>query len=256
MIKLDVQIALSKLNEYIHTVDNLINKNYKEGGKLREKLNLDIESLLRNTFEDAERRIKKFDNYVNWIVLVAGVKKSDKEEQEDYERRLEDTKMFLESWKNELEFTSQVPTPTDKAKNHRTVFIIHGHDETNLLRLEKLLKEFNLTTITLKDEAQGGQTLIEKFEKYASSSSYAFALMTPDDMVNSKDQKYNQPRPNVIFELGWFYGRLGRKNVCILFKKGSKIHSDLDGIGRINFENNIIEKSNEIKRELQSVGLI
>ena len=126
-----------------------------------------------------------------------------------------------------------------------------------MLRLEKILqKEFKLTTITLSDEVKEGRTLIEKFENYASSASYAFALMTPDDMVNSKNKKYNQPRPNVIFELGWFYGRLGRKNVLFYSKRGSKIHSDLDGIGRINFENNIVEKSSEIKRELQSIGLI
>ena len=69
-------------------------------------------------------------------------------------------KMFLESWKNELELTSQVSTSTDKAKNHRTSFIIHGHDETNLLRLEKILqKEFKLTTITLSDEASRRKNL-------------------------------------------------------------------------------------------------
>jgi hypothetical protein len=46
---------------------------------------------------------------------------------------------------------------------------------------------------------------------------------------------YAQARPNVIFELGWFYGSLGHSRVCILFKNGTQIHSDLGGISRVQF---------------------
>lgn len=60
----------------------------------------------------------------------------------------------------------------------------------------------------------------------------------------------------MIFELGWFYGRLGRDRVCILFKEGTKVPSDLDGISRIQFSESVEEKIVEIERELISSGVL
>lgn len=140
----------------------------------------------------------------------------------------------------------------------KNVFIVHGHDELNLLRLKEFLKdELHLEPIILSSKAGKGRTLIEKFEEEAKTASYAIALMTPDDIVKIEGEEgYAQSRPNTIFELGWFYGRLGRNKVCILFKKGIKIHSDLDGISRIKFNETVLEQSHEIKKELVEAGVI
>jgi predicted nucleotide-binding protein len=139
----------------------------------------------------------------------------------------------------------------------RTVFIIHGHDELNLLRLEKLLKErWNLSVIILKEKAGKGRTIIEKFENEATQATFAFALMSPDDVVQLPNNEYSQARPNVIFELGWFYGRLGRERVCILLKVGTRIHSDLGGISRIQFNDSVEESTADIERELKAGELI
>lgn len=139
----------------------------------------------------------------------------------------------------------------------RDVFIIHGHDKKATLELEKVQKEkFNLIPIILSYEPGKGQTLIEKFEEEASSCSFAFAIMAPDDVVRTESGSYTQARPNVIFELGWFYGKIGRDKTCILSKKGTKIHSDLKGISQIIFQDSISEKFLEIESELRSAGLI
>jgi len=74
--------------------------------------------------------------------------------------------------------------------------------------------------------------------------------------IHIHGKEYAQARPNVIFELGWFYGRLSRERVCILFKEGTKIHSDLDGISRIQFQDSVLEKAVEIERELVSSGVL
>ena len=114
-------------------------------------------------------------------------------------------------------------------KNSKNIFIIHGHDEAKRRELESLLKDrFKLNPIVLLDQPDQGLTIIEKFEKYASNCSYAFALFTPDDIVTNGDKQYFQARPNVIFELGWFYANLGRSRVCILDQASeqSKIFSD------------------------------
>jgi predicted nucleotide-binding protein len=47
-------------------------------------------------------------------------------------------------------------------------------------------------------------------------------LLTPDDVGALNDGKQEikpRARQNVIFELGFFIGKLGRQNVCALFKK-------------------------------------
>jgi predicted nucleotide-binding protein len=137
------------------------------------------------------------------------------------------------------------------------IFIIHGHDTENLLILRNMLKErFHLNPIILREQPGKGRTIIEKFEQEAHNCSYAFALTTPDDQVENDDQMYFQTRPNVIFEIGWFYSRLGRDRVSILFKKGTKIHSDLDGIGRIEFNQSVNEIIIEIEKELIAAKMI
>lgn len=144
-------------------------------------------------------------------------------------------------------------------RNSKKVFIIHGHNEAKRRELETLLKDkFGLIPVVLIEQPDQGLTIIEKFEKYASDCSYAFALFTPDDIVTNGDVQYFQARPNVIFELGWFYANLGRSRVCILDQASeqSKIFSDLQGVLRMQFNDNISEKYIEIERELQSLGII
>lgn len=139
----------------------------------------------------------------------------------------------------------------------RQVFIIHGRDEANVLRLEKLLeKRWNLSAIVMRWEAGKGRTLIEKFEDEADPAGFALALLTPDDLVKVGETEYAQARPNVVFELGWFCGKLGRQGVCILLKEGTRIHSDLDGISRIEFRDSVEERIVDIERELKEAKLL
>jgi predicted nucleotide-binding protein len=137
------------------------------------------------------------------------------------------------------------------------VFLVHGHDELNLLRLKEVLAtRWKLEPVILSSEAGKGRTIIEKFEGEAARATFAFVLMSPDDQISAPQGGYAQSRPNVIFELGWFYGRLGRDRVCILFKKGTHIHSDLDGVSRIEFVASVNEKIEEIERELTTAKVL
>ena len=145
----------------------------------------------------------------------------------------------------------EIPTAT------RTVFLIHGKDELNLLKLERLLeKKWNLNVIIMRDKPGKGRTLVEKFEQEAQPATFAIALFSPDDFVQAADADYVQARPNVIFELGYFYGRLGRERVCILLEKGTKIHSDLEGINVIHFEESVEEKVADLEKELRAADLV
>ena len=108
----------------------------------------------------------------------------------------------------------------------------------------------------MQEKPGRGRTIIERFEEEAQNATYAFVLLTSDDTVKTKDRKYAQARHNVVFELGWFYGRLGRKKVCIILKEGTDIHSDLSGIQQIRFNNSIKDKYMEIQKELKNAEII
>lgn len=139
----------------------------------------------------------------------------------------------------------------------RTVFIVHGHDEVNLLRLQRLLRErFSLNPVILMDEPSSGQTIIEKFERVANEAAYCIVLVTPDDQIISGKGEAAQARPNVTFELGWFYGRLGRSRVCILCKRGTSIHSDLSGVVRVEFIESVEETVYSLEKEIRQSGIM
>lgn len=137
------------------------------------------------------------------------------------------------------------------------VFIVHGHDEANLLKLEDFLKdELHLDPVILFKKAGRSRFLLTKFEEEAKNARFAFIMMTPDDKVTtSKGKEYFQARPNVFFELGWFCEYLGQQNVCIIIKEGTEIHSDFGGVEIIWFKESVEEKFFKIKEELKATNL-
>lgn len=145
--------------------------------------------------------------------------------------------------------------PSVELVNTKYVFVVHGHDGANLAALCKMLEErFGLNPIVLKEKPGKSRTIIEKFEEEAEPAAFALALLSPDDMVKTEAGTYAQARPNVVFELGWFFGKLGRSNVRILLKKGTEIHSDLNGIDRIEFHDSVEETLIQLERELEAGG--
>lgn len=81
-------------------------------------------------------------------------------------------------------------------------------------------------------------------------------MFTPDDEVASKGESYLQARPNVIYELGWFCGRLDRSGAMLLLKEGTSLFSDFGGIVQKRFSQNIAEKVIEIKKDLVAAGIL
>ncbi|MFZ1743100.1 MAG: nucleotide-binding protein [Pontixanthobacter sp.] len=112
----------------------------------------------------------------------------------------------------------------------RKVFVVHGHDEGSREMLARYLEKLDFEPIILHEQANRGRTVIEKVEAHGDVS-FAVILMTPDDEGNVKGE-VAQPRPrqNVLMELGYFIGRLGRENVCALKKGAMELPSDFAGV--------------------------
>ncbi|WHY03394.1 nucleotide-binding protein [Neobacillus sp. DY30] len=151
----------------------------------------------------------------------------------------------------------------DKFKGNNKVFIVHGHDERLKDQTSIFLSELGLEPIVLHRQADEGLTIIEKFEKY-SDVGFAFILLTPDDIgypVKEEEKseadrlKEHRARQNVIFEFGYFIGKLGRRRVCCLYKEGVTLPNDVSGYLYKKVNNNIEEVAYTIVKDLKAVGV-
>ena len=112
------------------------------------------------------------------------------------------------------------------------VFVVHGHDNEAKESVARFIATIGLEPIILHEQPNQGRTIIEKFEQNADVG-FAVVLLTPDDVGAAADSPKDlkpRARQNVIMELGYFIGRLTRRNVCALYKHGVEIPSDFEGV--------------------------
>ncbi len=133
-------------------------------------------------------------------------------------------------------------------------FIVHGHDETKLLALKDFLQN-GLgwgEPIVLKQQPNRGRTIIEKFEELGERVDVAFVLMTPDDAVQTDDGERFRMRQNVLYELGYFVGRFGRKSGRTIFLHGGSLDmpTDLAGVAYIDVSEGIEAAAERIRTEV------
>lgn len=154
--------------------------------------------------------------------------------------------------------TIQTQTPKVKKMEKLRTFIVHGHDTESKLSLKDYLQntlDFPEPVI-LHQQPNQGRTVIEKFEDCSGEIDVAFILLTPDDIGGAlKGEQKERARQNVIFELGFFVGKFGRKSgrTILLHKGDLEIPSDLGGVIYINISNGIESAGEEIRRELQNI---
>lgn len=118
---------------------------------------------------------------------------------------------------------------------NRKVFLVHGHDHGTRDQVARFLESLDFELIILEDQPNRNRTIIEKFEGH-SDVTFAVVLLTPDDEGRSNRNKASgieavaRARQNVILELGYFIGKLGRNRVCALAKDSVEVPSDLAGV--------------------------
>lgn len=120
----------------------------------------------------------------------------------------------------------------------RRVFVVHGHDEDVLRAVCDFLGTLELEPVVLREETGEGRTIIEKFEANADVE-FAVVLLTPDDCsYPHRDPAAigNHARQNVVLELGFFWGALGRKYVATIVVGDVDIPSDFAGFQYIRFD--------------------
>jgi predicted nucleotide-binding protein len=140
---------------------------------------------------------------------------------------------LTELLETELELQGGAPQRVASTSSSGNIFLVHGHDEAVLHEVARFLEKLDLQITILRDLPNKGRTIIEKFEEH-SDVGFAIVLLTPDDKGGSADSAPDAMRPrarqNVLLELGYFLGRIGRNRVCALFVDGTEIPSDYTGV--------------------------
>ena len=133
------------------------------------------------------------------------------------------------------------------------IFIVHGHDNGAKSEVARFLEKIGFEAIILHEQANQGKTIIEKIDAYGNVG-FAVVLLTPDDEGCTKGENLSpRARQNVILELGYFIGRLGRDKVCALKKGDVEIPSDFMGVVWENMDQNGAWKQS-LARELNAAG--
>ena len=136
----------------------------------------------------------------------------------------------------------------------RKVFIVHGHDDGARESVARFLEKIGFIPIILHEQANQGKTIIEKIDTYGNVG-FAIVLLTPDDEGRAKgsEEFSYRARQNVVLELGYFIGRLGRNKVCALKRGNIEIPSDFLGVVWENMDPSGGWK-NSLARELKAAG--
>ena len=135
------------------------------------------------------------------------------------------------------------------------VFIGHGRNQLVRHRVKGFVKDrCRLEPIILEELPSSGMTVIEKLEKYGRVADYAVLILTGDDLDAAGAARARQ---NVIQELGWFQGVLGRNRTAVLLQKGVEIPSNVAGVVYIEFEGDNVEATFErLRSEFEEAAIL
>ena len=142
----------------------------------------------------------------------------------------------------------------------KQIFIVHGHDNEMKQAVARTLEKLDLEPIILHEQPDQGKTIIEKFLANADKSSFAVVVLSPDDMAYPKSASADTARPrarqNVILEMGFFIGKLGRDRVVMLYREDDdfEMPSDISGMIYKLYDGDSGNWRSELVKELKACG--
>ena len=199
------------------------------------KWHRDTKSAIRNIFGETSTRLLEFPALTSSVFDSKSENKIVPLESDvDFAASIleEMIEEIREYWEDDNPKKASSSNSYNKSMGANEIFIIHGRDNGTKQTVARFLEHLDLKPIILHEQSNQGRTIIEKFEQHARVG-FAVALLTPDDVGALQEGETNlkpRARQNVIFEFGYFIGRLGRNRVCALTKGDIEIPSDYDGV--------------------------
>lgn len=125
------------------------------------------------------------------------------------------------------------------ARNRPTLFVGSSSEGLKVAKaIQVLLDQSCEVTIWSQGIFGLGEGTLESLVNILDDFDFAALVLTPDDLLTSRNESSSAPRDNVLFELGLFMGALGRKRTFIIYDRSAKLKmpSDLAGVSAATYE--------------------
>lgn len=123
-------------------------------------------------------------------------------------------------------------------RNRPTLFVGSSSEGLKIARAIQVLLDHSCEVTIWSQGIFGlGEGTLESLVNTLDDFDYAALVLTPDDLLTSRNESAPAPRDNVLFELGLFMGALGRKRTFIVHDRTAtlKLPSDLAGVSTATF---------------------
>jgi predicted nucleotide-binding protein len=145
-----------------------------------------------------------------------------------------------------LSSTQKAVTPNQPAKPvlgvGRRVFVVCGTDSEMKKAVTDALTKLRLVPVVMCEEPSQGRKIVERFADYADVG-FAVVLLSPDDFAYSAEESPSKrklrPRQDVVFELGFLLGKLGKDKVLVFYREHENFGSptEFEGLKVVAFDN-------------------
>lgn len=234
-----------KLKQIIDEIPKLISANVSSSDPLFQAWKTKAERFLmqkygKNSYEYTHFQKTSFSLYV----FTSGTPNS--AFVEACQDGLRTSQAIFQTYLDEMSDTS-ITTPIHQTGLSK-IFIVHGHDGELKEAVARIIEKQNIEAVILGEKANQGRTIIEKFENYSDVAG-AICLFTADDVGSEKNNTSmkSRARQNVVFETGYFMGKLGRDHVLLLADNNVEMPSDLSGVVYTNAQNWQVDLLKDLK---------
>lgn len=242
-----------KLKSIYDKIDVLIEKRVDSSSPEFQAWKVKAERFLIKKFGEKSFELDNFRSYP-FSLMCFSINTSNNEFVKACADDLQSIKAIFSEYLQDLEVNESEDatlSEQDKLYCYNKIFIVHGHNGELKETVARLIERQGINPVILHEQVNLGATIIEKIEKNSDVHA-AICLFTADDIgrLNGKVKENRRARQNVVFETGYFMGKLGRTNTIIVSENDIEIPSDLQGIVYVDTN----EWKFKILKELKGIG--
>lgn len=102
---------------------------------------------------------------------------------------------------------------------------------------------------------QCNESFLDTLVKSASLFDFGFMVFSADDKSVVRDENFESPRDNILFEYGLFLGRVGLDRAFVIAENTAKIPTDMLGITQTRYDVEINRQGKKVATNSLEVGL-
>ena len=114
----------------------------------------------------------------------------------------------------------------------RRIIVVSGADREMKQALTGALTKLSLMPLVMCEEPNQGKKIVENFSRDYADVGFAVVLLSPDDFAYATNEvatkRKLRPQQDVVFELGFLLGKLGKDNVIVFWRECVNFESPID----------------------------